>query len=90
MQNRTAYLVVFDGFSELDAAQAISRVRKTGDCGLKVLAPSLEPVTSQGGMRVLPDIDFMLSDLADIDDLNTALLILPGGDRWNDRGAYQS
>ena len=36
-----------------------------------------QPVTTIGGMRVLPDIS-----LAEIEPNRSAMLILPGGDRW--------
>lgn len=86
MRNSVVYLVVFDGYSDLDAAQAISRVQKRGQSVIKVISASLDPVTSHGGIRVLPDIDFIESDLKDIDEGNTALLILPGGSAWGQRG----
>ena len=45
------------------------------------MAESLEPITTMGGVRILPD---ML--LADLDPASSGLLILPGADMWDAGG----
>jgi putative intracellular protease/amidase len=45
------------------------------------VAESLEPITTMGGLRVLPD---MLLD--DLDPASSGLLILPGADMWDAGG----
>lgn len=47
------------------------------DYRTRVVSDGGEPVTSMGGMRVLP-----AGDLSDVDAAQVAVLILPGGNTW--------
>ncbi|XSS45192.1 DJ-1/PfpI family protein [Propionibacteriaceae bacterium Y2011] len=42
------------------------------------MASTLEPVTTAGGLRILPDLE-----LADLDPTTSGLLVLVGGDHWD-------
>lgn len=70
-------LLVFDGFADWEAAFASTGLRRWGKREVVTVGYDQNPVTSMGGLRVLPDR--ALSDLS-VDD--TQLLILPGGDQW--------
>ena len=71
------HLLVFDGFADWEPAYAIAELRRSGQHQVVTVGFSGEPVVSMGGLCVLPDFD-----LAEIDSENVRLLILPGGDRW--------
>ncbi len=45
----------------------------------RIVSADGDPVTTMGGMRILPD-----AALADVDPARTALLVLPGGQTWDD------
>lgn len=70
-------LFVFDGFADWEAAYAIAELRRSGGHAVRTLGLSGEPVVSMGGLTVLPD-----EDVADVDPESVRLLILPGGDHW--------
>lgn len=84
--NNTVYLYVFDTMSDweigyLTAELNTGRYFKKGIAPLKIVTVGndLTPVTTMGGLKILPDIK--------LDDCNieyTDALILPGGDNWLD------
>lgn len=71
------HLLVFDGFADWEAAYAIAELRRSGKHQVTTIGYSGEPVVSMGGLCVLPDYD-----LAEVDIETIRILILPGGDRW--------
>lgn len=77
MENRTAYLFVFDGFADWEPASALAELRRTFGFSVKTVGLTKNAVTSMGGMKVLPDLS--ISE-AQPDSAN--VLILPGGDAW--------
>jgi putative intracellular protease/amidase len=77
MPDKAVYLVVVDGFADWEPAHAVAELRRTRQYRVETLALAGGPVTSMGGIRVLPSTTV---DAADPDDV--ALLILPGADRW--------
>lgn len=77
MTQKTAFVFVFDGFADWEAASALAELRRSFGFGVKVLAPGREPVTSMGGLRVVPDLA-----LGDFQPEQAAILILPGGEPW--------
>src|SRR5690242_19420540 len=83
---KTCYVFLFDGFSDWEISYATVGISKSRHIQVKTIAMSLEPVSSMGGLRVMPDMDFQPeTDLVDIDESNTAMLILPGGTAWEQR-----
>jgi putative intracellular protease/amidase len=76
MENRTAYLFIFDGFADWEPASAVAELRRTFGFSVQTIGLT-RVVTSMGGIRVLPDLP--ISD-AEPDLAN--VLILPGGDAW--------
>ncbi|HZY81384.1 MAG TPA: DJ-1/PfpI family protein [Cyclobacteriaceae bacterium] len=83
MKQKTCYLFVFDGFADYETSLAAVGIRRSGEYQLKTIAIKKEMVRSMSGMAIMPDVDFMPdTDLADIDNDNTGMLILPGGTAW--------
>lgn len=70
-------LLVFDGFADWEPAYAVTGLRRWGKREVVTVGYSMEPVTSMGGLRVIPDcaLQFLSPD-------DTEMLIVPGGDQW--------
>ncbi|MBP2159656.1 MULTISPECIES: type 1 glutamine amidotransferase family protein [Asticcacaulis] len=83
----TVYLYVFDTLADWEPGYAIANIndptyqKSPGRYTVTTVGVTRDPVTTTGGMRILPD--FALSD---IDPSACAMLILPGGARWDERG----
>jgi putative intracellular protease/amidase len=74
------YVLIFDGYADWEPALAMCEVRKCDRYVLKTVGFGPEPVTSMGGLRITPD-----TTLAEVKADGAALLILPGGDMWEQR-----
>lgn len=74
------HLLVFDGFADWEASYAIAELRRSAGLPVVTVGYSGEPVVSMGGLCVLPDFD-----LAEIDPEQVRILILPGGDLWEQK-----
>ncbi|MFF0493835.1 type 1 glutamine amidotransferase family protein [Nocardia sp. NPDC004068] len=80
---RTAHVAVYDTFADWEPGYVTAQInrglwqREPGSWRVVTVGPSREPVTSMGGLRVLPDL--ALDELAPAD---SALLLLPGSDTW--------
>jgi putative intracellular protease/amidase len=76
----TAYLAVYDSLADWETGHLIAELRTGRFTGapyeVVTVAESLDPITTMGGVRVLPD---MLMD--DVDP--AGLLILPGSGLWD-------
>lgn len=77
------YLLVVDGFADWEPAHAVAELRRHGGYRVETVGLTLDPVTSMGGLRVLPSTTVAAVDVTDV-----AALILPGGDRW-ERGPLE-
>src|SRR5688572_29315293 len=85
-KKKNCYIFLFDGFSDWEVSYASVGIRKSNNYRVKTIGITRDPVTSMGGLSVVPDLDFLpWTDLADIDSSNTAMLILPGGTAWEER-----
>ena len=76
-ERRAVHVVVFDGFADWEPAHALAELRRWGKRTIKTVGFTDAPVTSMGGLRVLPDVE-----LAAVRAESVELLILPGGDMW--------
>lgn len=76
----SVYVLVFDGFADWEPAHVLAELRREGKREIVVVGFDEKPVLSMGGLRVLPDQDLTAVDFRDI-----GLLILPGGDMWEQR-----
>jgi putative intracellular protease/amidase len=88
MLRRTAHLAIYDTLAEMEVGHLLAELRTGRFTGTPLdvvtVAEAGEPVTTMGGVRVLPD---ML--LADLDPADSDLLVLPGAEMW-DAGGGQS
>lgn len=76
---KTCYLFVFNGFADHETSLAATNIRQLGECDVKTIAITKDPVKAASGLTIIPDFDFIPDvDLIDIDSDNTAMLILPG------------
>lgn len=75
---KSVYLLVFDGLADWEVGLVTYELNTRNAIPVTTVGLTQESVKTGGGLRVLPDIS-----LTQIDLDNTALLILPGGDRWH-------
>jgi putative intracellular protease/amidase len=81
MTKPAVHVLVFDGFADWEPAHALAELRRSGNRSVVAVGFDAKPVTSMGGLRVVPDRklrDFRASDVE--------ILIIPGGDLWE--GSY--
>ncbi|MEV0643773.1 DJ-1/PfpI family protein [Phytomonospora sp. NPDC050363] len=83
MSTETVHLALYDDLADWEAAHAVAALnsgfahREPGRFRVRTVGATLEPVTTAGGVRMLPDE--LLADLAPAD---SAMLILPGAGTW--------
>jgi putative intracellular protease/amidase len=83
MSVRNVHLFVFDSMADWEASFAIAGInnpqfqRAPGRYRVVTAGLTREPITTMGGVRILPE-----STLSEIDPDQTAMLILPGGEHW--------
>ena len=77
---RKAFYLVFDGLADWEAAHALPEIRKSGKFEVETVGLTGEAITTMGGVRVLPD-----KTLDQINPDEAAILILPGGDAWEEK-----
>jgi len=82
---RTAHLAVYDTLADFEVGHLIAELRTGRFTGapwdVVTVAESPDPVTTMGGVRILPDIV-----LDKLDPAASNLLILPGADLWDAGG----
>jgi putative intracellular protease/amidase len=71
------HVLVFEGFADWEPAHALAELRRWGKKSVIVLGFEPDPVTSMGGLRIVPD-----RKLSDVRRSEVEILILPGGDFW--------
>jgi len=77
-----AYLLIFDGLADWEPALALCEINKSGKYDIATVGLSAEPVTSMGGLRIIPDLT-----LDAVDPEQAAVFIMPGGAMW-EQGAH--
>ncbi len=80
MTIETVHVAVYDTLADWEVGHAIAHLRERG-FAVRTVAESREPVTTAGGMRVLPDLT-----VAELDPAGSVLLILPGAGTWHAPG----
>jgi putative intracellular protease/amidase len=75
-----AYLLVFDGLADWEPAHSLCEINKSGKFEVLTVGFTRENVRTMGGLKLQPDII-----LDDVDPSKTAILIMPGGDMWEQR-----
>jgi putative intracellular protease/amidase len=77
MSNAAVHCLVFEGFADWEPALALAELRRSGGLQVTTVGFTASPVSSMGGVRVLPD-----RTLTDIQPKEVRLFLLPGGDLW--------
>jgi putative intracellular protease/amidase len=77
MSTTTVHCLVFDGFADWEPAFALAELKRSGGLELTSVGFTSSEVSSMGGLRVLPD-----RALAAVQVQDVRLLIVPGGDLW--------
>ena len=85
MSNRTAHVALFDTFNDSEVGLLLVDLR-TGRFtderfDIVAIAGARDPITTMGGVRMLPD-----ATLAELDPSESDVLILAGGDMWDAGG----
>jgi putative intracellular protease/amidase len=84
----TAHVAVYDSLADWEPGHLLAELRTGRFTGtpfeVVTVAASREPVTTMGGIRIVPDIA-----LAELDPSSSDLLILPGADLWDEGGGEE-
>ncbi len=81
---KTVYVAVYDTWADWEVGHAIAHInspqwqREPGRYRVRTVGSNLEPMTTAGGVRVLPEVA-----LTDVQPHDSALLILPGASLWD-------
>jgi putative intracellular protease/amidase len=85
MSNHTAHFAVYDSLADWEAAHLLAELRTGRFTGTRfdvvTVAETADPITTMGGVRVVPDMV-----LADLDPADSDLLILAGAEMWDAGG----
>ncbi|WP_280297047.1 type 1 glutamine amidotransferase family protein [Nocardia abscessus] len=83
MITKTVHMAVYDTLADWEVGAATAHInkpswhREPGTWQVKTVGLSAEPITTMGGMRIVPDVV-----LADLTPADSAMLILPGAETW--------
>ncbi|MGW2225580.1 DJ-1/PfpI family protein [Streptomyces formicae] len=77
MSRKPVHLTVYDTLADWETGHTTAWLARFG-YEIRTVALSTAPVTSIGGLRVLPDLT-----LAELRPEDSSLLVLPGGDLWD-------
>ncbi|MBF6224928.1 type 1 glutamine amidotransferase family protein [Nocardia abscessus] len=83
MTTKTVHMAVYDTLADWEVGAATAHInkpswhREPGTWQVKTVGLSAEPITTMGGMRIVPDVV-----LADLTPADSAMLILPGAETW--------
>jgi putative intracellular protease/amidase len=80
MAKQTVYLIVFDGLADWEPAHAVCELRRSGKFDVLTAGFSRQAITTMAGLKVTPDLTL---DGVKVD--GAALLMLPGGDMWQEK-----
>src|SRR3954462_4654294 len=82
--SRPVHVAIYDGLGDWEGGHLLVGLRTGRVPGVRydvvAVAEALEPITTMGGLRLVPDLR-----LAALDPEGSSLLILPGATMW-DRG----
>src|SRR5215831_7161456 len=83
MDTTPVHVAVFDTFADWEIGYATAHIRhdhwqrQPGRYSIVTVGPARGPVTTMGGLCIMPDIG-----LDELRPEDSAMLILAGGDRW--------
>jgi putative intracellular protease/amidase len=84
MLTETVHVAIYPSWADWEAGYLISRINnpawqiEPGRLTVRAVAQTLEPITTMGGLRVLPDLTF-----EQLRPRDSAMLVLPGADSWD-------
>src|SRR5918997_2798593 len=82
---RTAHVALYDTLADWEVGHLLAELRTGRFTGTRfdvvTVAESPEPITTMGGVRMVPD-----ALLADLDPAASDLLVLPGAELWDAGG----
>ncbi|MGW7417745.1 DJ-1/PfpI family protein [Streptomyces sp. NPDC054863] len=78
MSRKTVHLAVYDAYADWESGHATAELTDHGHTVKTVALDATRPITTKGGLRVLPDLA-----LADVRPEDSAILILTGGELWD-------
>jgi putative intracellular protease/amidase len=82
MNTKTVHFAVYDTLADWEAGHLLAELHTGRFTSMRftvmTVAEAREPITTMGGIRVVPD-----TLLADLDPADSDLLILPGGELWD-------
>lgn len=81
MKNKNCYLFVFEGYADPEPALAIATLQRFSDCSVNTFSVDGDPIRSMANIHVMPD-----RAMAHVDPDTVDLLILPGGEAWENGG----
>jgi putative intracellular protease/amidase len=81
MKTRKCFMFVFDGFADWEPALATSALNRFTSFEIIVFSADGKPVTSFGNLSVTPDTSMESINVSQLD-----LLLLPGGEAWDQNG----
>jgi putative intracellular protease/amidase len=81
----TAHVAVYDTLADWEIGHLLAELRTGRFTGtpfeIVTVAESREPITTMGGLRIVPD-----AVIGDIEPAGSDLLVLPGADLWDEGG----
>jgi putative intracellular protease/amidase len=77
LTTKAVHVLVFQGFADWEPAHALAELRRSGNRSVVTVGFNVEPVTSMGGLRIVPN-----RALSEVRPSEMEILILPGGDFW--------
>jgi putative intracellular protease/amidase len=80
LTSRAVHVLVFEGFADWEPAHALAELRRSGQRSVVAVGFDSAPVTSMGGLRVVPD-----RQLREVRPSDVEIFIIPGGDLWESR-----
>jgi transcriptional regulator GlxA family with amidase domain len=80
MKEKSVYIFLFNGYSDWEISYAAPEIMNSGKYGIKTFSLDGRNVRSMGGLNINPDMP-----LHEIDISTVAMLLLPGGNSWEER-----
>jgi putative intracellular protease/amidase len=76
----TVHLFVFDGLADWEPVHTLCQLRRSGKFDVLTVGFTRQTITTMAGLKVVPDL--MLDE---VKPEGSALLVLPGGDMWQEQ-----
>lgn len=81
MKKRSCYLFVFDGFADWEPSLVTAGLNAYGDFDIRTFSSDGNSVRSMGNLKINPDFKLEEVRITDFD-----LILLPGGNKWEEGG----